>query len=126
MIPVFQATTDGTKLTFDAPIRLANYLRTLKGQKLEVVVRKLRSQRSNLQNNYYWGVVLDILSRETGYEISEMHEILKYKFLKVKGKMEYVKSTTKLSTSEFEEYLEKIKRWASIDLNVYIPDPNME
>jgi hypothetical protein len=126
MTPLFNATTDGSKLIFEAPIRVSNYLRTLKEQKLEVIVRKLRSQRSTLQNNYYFGVVVEILSKHTGYTSDEMHEILKYKFLKVKGKMEYIQSTTKLTTAEFESYLEKIKQWAALDLDCYIPDPNGE
>ena len=121
----FNAKVEKGKLVFEAPIRVANHLNLLNGQKVEVVIRKLRSQRSNNQNNYYWGCVLDILSKETGYEIDDLHEIMKYKFLKQNRKtgMEYVKSTSKLSTSEFEEYLEKIRRWASIELSIFIPDP---
>ena len=41
-----------------------------------------RETRSNPQNRYYWGVVIDTLSKELGYEPEEMHEILKYKFNK--------------------------------------------
>ena len=121
----FNAKVEKGKLVFEAPIRVANHLNLLNGQKVEVVIRKLRSQRSNNQNNYYWGCVLDILSKETGYEIDDLHEIMKYKFLKQNRKtgMEYVKSTSKRSTSEFEEYLEKIRRWASIELSIFIPDP---
>jgi hypothetical protein len=59
-----------------------------------------------------------------------MHEILKYKFLKTikvipdKEGMPYIKSTTKLNTGEFEEYLAKIKQWAASELDCFIPDPN--
>ena len=122
---MFIAKVEKNRLVFEAPIRLNNHLFTLEGQKVEVDIKKLRSQRSNNQNNYYFGCVLDILSKETGYEIDEMHEIMKYKFLKQNRKtgMEYVKSTSKLSTSEFEDYLEKIRRWASIELSIFIPDP---
>ena len=120
---MFIAKVEKNRLVFEAPIRLNNHLFTLEGQKVEVDIKKLRSQRSSNQNAYYFGVVLDILSKETGYEIDEMHEIMKYKFLKVKGKMDYIKSTAKLSTSEFETYLERIKRWAAQDLSVVIPDP---
>jgi len=46
-------------------------------------------------------------------------------FKEVNGKeMEYVRSTTKLNTTAFEEYLEKIRLWASMELNCLIPLPN--
>ena len=33
-------------------------------------------------------------------------------------------STANLSTSEFEAYLEKVRRWASQFLSLYVPLPN--
>jgi hypothetical protein len=93
---------------------------------VEVVIRKYKSKRSNEQNSYYWGVVLDILSKHTGYESDEMHEILKFKFLRkrINNDVEYVQSTTKLNTAEMEEYLEKVRRWAATELSCNIPLPN--
>lgn len=91
--------------------------------------------RSNQQSRYYFGVVVDILSNHTGFTPEEMHEILKHKFLRdwkkiktVNGVFEYVytKSTTILSTAEFENYLAKIREWAAIELNCQIPEPNEE
>jgi hypothetical protein len=82
--------------------------------------KKIRSIESN---NYYWGVVVHMLSQETGYEKDEMHEALKLKFLQwepLEGIPTTV-STTKLSSDQFAEYIERIKRWAAIDLGVYIP-----
>jgi len=32
-------------------------------------------------------------------------------------------STTKLDTQDFFEYIEKIKRWASIDYGIVLPEP---
>jgi len=88
-----------------------------------------RETRSNPQNRYYWGVVIDVLSKELGYEPEEMHDILKYKFNKgdVRVKDESFSlglSTTKLDTQGFAMYLDNIIRWASIDLGIYIPDAN--
>jgi hypothetical protein len=124
MIPIFTAKTDGRTLTFDTPVRLQNYLFNLKGQKLEVIVRKFRSKRSNNQNSYYWYVVLDTLHKHTGHSDYDLHEMMKYKFLKVHGEMEYVKSTTKLNTAEFEVYLDKIRKWAEDKINCKINLPN--
>ena len=38
--------------------------------------------------------------------------------------MPKVKSTTKLSTKEFNEYIEQIQVWAASEHGVVIPDPN--
>ena len=122
MIPVFRAQIKTGIIIFDRPNEAYGYLQDLEGKYVEVVVRKERSERSNNQNNYYWGVVLQLLSDHTGYTTDEMHEICKHQFLIVHGKFDYVKSTTKLNTVEFEEYLDKIKNWAAV-LGVNIPNP---
>lgn len=110
---------------YDDQLKLRKYLQPLNGQRVEVIIRKPKTKRSDLQNNYYWGVVLELLSKELGYDQDELHEILKYKFLQSNAMgMPYVKSTTKLSTGEFEDYLSKIKRWAAEFLHIVIPDPN--
>jgi len=87
-------------------------------------------KRSTDQNRYYWGVVLRMISDDTGYEQSEVHEILKTEFLKVtekeiNGKLYPIfKSSTKLNTAEFEEYLEKCRRFAAMNLQLVILLPN--
>ena len=125
MIPVFTGMVDNGGLRFDRKSVVDNYMCTLIGQRVEVIIRKPRTKRSDVQNSYYWGVVIELLSKELGYDKDELHEILKYKFLQSNAMgMPYVKSTTKLSTGEFEEYLSKIKRWAAEFLHIVIPDPN--
>ena len=112
-------------IDYDKPVSLHNYLESLIGQRVEVIIRKPKTKRSDLQNSYYFGVVVDMLANELGYDKDEMHEILKYKFLQSNAMgMPYVKSTTKLSTGEFEDYLSGIKRWAAEFLHINIPDPN--
>lgn len=75
--------------------------------------------RSNPQNKYYFGVIVDMISQETGNEPEETHELLKLKFLKPMGKQ----NTTQLDTREFNLYIEKIQRWAAQELSMVIPDP---
>ena len=125
MIPIYHGKIDSGKLLLDTPSKYTSYLETLEGRRVEVVVRKERSQRSNHQNNYYWGVVLPVLGDYFGYESEEMHDALKMKFLR-RGAcdLETVKSTAKLNTAEFEEYLEKVRRWALSDYNIVVPLPN--
>ena len=112
-------------IKYDTPLKLYKYLEQFCGHKVEVIIRKPKTKRSDLQNSYYFGVVVEMLANELGYDKDEMHEILKYKFLQSNSMgMPYVKSTTKLSTGEFEDYLSGIKRWAAEFLHINIPDPN--
>jgi hypothetical protein len=59
-----------------------------------------------------------------------MHEAMRVKFLpsseiSLNGEeFSTYRSTTKLNTSEFEEYLANIRTWAARDMNIYIPEPN--
>lgn len=90
--------------------------------------------RSTPQNRYYWGCVIQTLSDELGYTRDEIHDIIKYKFLKesriIKGRdgkalqLEVSGSTAKLDTKQFEELMTQIRIWASRDLNIYIKEPN--
>ena len=95
-----------------------------------LVVSKNKPNRSNEQNRYYFGVVVKILSNETGYTVDEMHEILKYKFLGVKeiswgtDRIVTIKDSKSLKTDEFEDYLKRIREWASAELSIYLPLPN--
>lgn len=91
--------------------------------------------RSNPQNSYYWGCVVQILSDELGYTPNEVHEIIKHKFLtekkivirrKTEIPLNFSKSTTQLDTKEFEELMSKVRQWASIELGIYIQEPNEE
>lgn len=94
---------------------------------------EFKKERSNFQNRYYWGVAIDLLSEHTGSTPEEVHSILKTRFLKsfklIDTKLgmveiEYVRSTSNLTTKEFEEYLSQVRIWASSELSVWIPEPN--
>lgn len=106
---------------------------TLDNKNVLLEIKEIQSQRSLNQNNYYWGVVVQMLADELGYDIDEMHEVLKFRFLqkemefKVKEKVEVLKgtmSTTELNTKEFEKYLLNIRTWASSYIGLIIPEPN--
>ncbi len=100
------------------------YLKTFEGKHIDLIIKLPSKNRSNQQNRYYWGVVIDIIGKELGYSPDETHEALKIKFLlDRRGKIPTIKSTAILTTKEFEEYLENIKRWASEFLSVVLPDP---
>lgn len=107
------------------------------GDYLIFSIKKLNKKRSNLQNNYYWGVVVPVLViglREVGYEdidSNTAHELMKLKYLKKillnkkTGEITNILgTTTELTAVEFNEYLDKINNFAIEYLNTEIPLPN--
>lgn len=99
------------------------------GKRVAVTVSRYNKTRSNNQNRYYWGVVIDVLAHhsEIGYTGQEWHEALKMLFLRVPGdgkKPDTVRSTASLTTAEFEQYNEQIRRWSLETLGCLVPLPN--
>lgn len=103
-------------------------LEDLEGEDIVMEIGRQYGKRSNQQNKYYWGVVVKEIAEETGHSPKEIHKVLKQKFLPKMNVLGYdiVKSTTELSTQDFEEYLRKIREWAATGqgLGMYIPEPN--
>lgn len=125
MNPVFTGIVTQGKLKLDAPARYLVHLAKLEGKLVEVVVRRRRSQRSIQANAYYWGVVIEILANHFGYEADEMHEALKWQFLRRnEGGLATVRSTAKMDSKEFAEYVDRVVRWAAQEHGCYIPGPN--
>lgn len=100
---------------------------------VEVIVRPYKYKRSNEQNRYYWGVVVKEVADHTGYSSEEVHEMLKSIHLQRGVMLETRKglkeirtsgSTATLKTGEMEEYLSKCRQWASVELGIYLPEPN--
>jgi hypothetical protein len=102
-----------------------------------LTIRKKYNQRSNEQNAYYWGVIIefwkDILLAEWGEHLNahEVHEFLKTNFNakdvlnEATGELlRLPKSTTKNTTTEQEEFHEVCRQKAFEMFNVMIPLPN--
>ena len=107
--PVFHGSITKGRLALDNPDRYLVYMAGLEGKRVELVLRKKRSKRSDQANRYYFGVVVKILGNFCGMDPDEMHSALKVKFLSdhhedEKGLMK-VGSTAKLSTDEFTQYV---------------------
>ena len=96
-------------------------------------VKKETRNRSTVQNAYYW-FLLTMLEQDTGNDKDDLHEYFKEKWLRDTykqisvfpdsiGDLTYTKSTTKLSTLEMEDYLEKIRVFASRELGCFLPLP---
>jgi hypothetical protein len=120
----FRATIENGKFNFSEPSKFRDHVAKFSGQEIAVSVTKWRKPRSDNQNSYYWGCVIELLSEHSGYTPDEMHEALKQLFLTDKTlQIPKVKSTTDLNTLEFEEFLSKVRIWASVELQCNIPFP---
>ena len=125
MTRIFFGVIKGGKVVFNKITEFSSYLAGLEGKDVEIIVRKIRKDRSNPQNRYYWGVVINLLCECTGYSDAEMHDALKMLFLRVDDrKIPTLRSTADLTTVEFEEYLDKVRMWAAEELSCIIPLPN--
>lgn len=112
------------------------------GKNLEVRIRVAFNVRTDMQNKYYWGVIIveilqafidlgneGLFSGSTESKLL-IHEFLKSKFLppievaNAMGEAERIPgSTRKLTKAEFMDYIESIKRWAAECLFINISDP---
>lgn len=94
--------------------------------------------RSNPQNRYYHGCMLPMVLeglQDAGFneikDVATVHELLKKMFLERKLVSEKTGdeiiipgSTAKLSTTEFNVFIDEVIRWASEYLSIQIPLPN--
>ncbi len=99
------------------------------GKLVELDLKEVKSKRSLAQNAYFWGVIVEILSKELGYSSKEMHNILKGLFLTKtvlfkNDWIEYTVGTSELDTKEFEKIMDEIRMWAIVEWNIWIPEPN--
>lgn len=110
--------------------RIAAYMQKHEGQYTRLTFAQPTKGRSNPQNRYYWGVVVEMIASETGHTTEEIHEYLKglllpRRFLTVgKTEVQLTKSTTTLSTQDMEEYLERARAFAATELGLSIPLPH--
>lgn len=96
----------------------------LNGKYAILELKNFYKKRSDNQNQYYWGVVLDMISEDTGNDPEDLHATFKSMFLVDRsGKIPVVGSTAKLTTVQFNEYIDKVVLFASQELNLEIPEP---
>ena len=115
------------------------------GRRVVITIERAKKTRSTPQNAYYWGVVVPYIVRafiEAGNALTEgnkddyelIHQFLKDRFLRNGSQVvdkdglvyELASSTTRATTFEFMEYLDKIIHFAADSLNTTIPPPNTQ
>lgn len=124
------------KLPAEVSRRISTAIRLMEGKRLRVILAEVKRTRSNNQNAYMWGVVyppIVQMFREAGNNVDaeDVHSYLKEHVGKLKQVLvspdgevfTAVGSTAKLSTQEFEVYLEKVRAWAA-EMGCEIPLPN--
>lgn len=116
--------------------RLQEWARHYPGKNVVIKIERKGSKRSSPQNRYYHGVVckeITLRLRELGHtwiNDDDVHELLKLKFnyeqvVSEHGEvLELPKSTATLTKTQFAEYVDKIRMWASDFLSIQIPGPN--
>jgi hypothetical protein len=106
---------------------LKAFIRSHEGKRLWFVIQKERPPRTLTQNAYYHAAVIQTISDYTGDDAKSTHENLKQMFLPQffddKGQP-IEKSTTRLTTKEFAQYIDRIIAWAGTEHGLAIPSPN--
>lgn len=124
--PIISGIVKGGKFVAERPDLCKSMFYPYEGKKVKITVTEFKKTRSNYQNKYLHGVCYKMIADYTGHSSDEVHDEMRGMFLRKRSN--YFKSvlgsTRKLSTVEFEEYTENIRRWASMGLNLYIPLPN--
>lgn len=114
---------------------LSEIVKQYEGKEVQICFSKPVKKRSHPQNRYYYGCVVPLvkigLIDATGeqYSNEQAHELLKSEFLKqevtLKDKVVLrTKSTTELTTAEWEIYMQECRRFAAEYLNTDIQEPN--
>lgn len=133
---VMPAQLSGGKLTLNRE-RLQALLAGRRDGDLTLTFERRHATRSAAQNAWYWACILPALADYTGYTIDEMHEFCKRRFnakqvIVTNAHGEIVdeerigQTTTLLNKLTFGEYCESIRQWAAAELDINIPDPDVD
>ena len=104
------------------------YIDRLPDKQFDISILKRKEIRSMPQNKLYW-LWINCISSETGNDQKDLHEYFSDQFLpretfQVFGiTSERPVSTTKLTTGQFSEYLDKVEVFASSELGIVLPQP---
>ena len=96
-----------------------------------VTVAPYRKARTLSQNALMWkwiNEVADHVREHTGMDSDDVHEFFKAKFLparvvELSGEAIEYRTTTKLTTTEMHDYMERIYAFCTSELGMYLPVP---
>lgn len=100
-------------------LKVMEIIKSLKPWDYEI--KKLKKDRTTQQNRYLWGWVYWTIAEYMWEDTEYIHWVMGMKFLLDRTKKApYIKSTAKLNTAEFTEYVENIKNYVA-PFGVIIP-----
>ena len=111
---------------------LAEYLKTMKIWEYELSIIRKYGIRSIPQNNLLWGWLSILWKSEVWYTPDEWLEVFRSQLLQEtrknpkdrRKKIKRLKSTTELSTIEFNDFLEKIRIFSIQELKIALEYPD--
>lgn len=140
---IYEGTVKDGVITLPKRLR-KEVVQAFNDRSIEVTFRRKCKRRSNEQNKYYWSCVIpaivhgmidlgnDALQIGNSEHTQLVHEFLKSTILnngeEIKGieglMFKLPASTTRCTTVEFMEFIDKVRVWAGENLGVTIPEPN--
>lgn len=109
---------------------ICKYLQSLPdGKAYKVSITLHKAKRSNDANALYWAW-LAIIASETGNDRETCHKFFAKKFLGYdvhefgNDKIAVVRSTSRLDTKAFSEYMDQVSAFASSELGIVLPSPD--
>jgi hypothetical protein len=135
--PKLKAKIINGKITFDNLFQQKLYydsLKKLESKTVSLTLGEWRNTRSIQENRYYWGVIIRIFEDYIGNkdnQSGDAHEHLTSQFLKYRKKdpitgryRTYIKSTSDLTTKEFEDYCSTCRTYLNSTFGLCVPQPN--
>ena len=124
--PLFRGRVEQGKICLERREDFAAHIASLDGKPIELTLKREVKRRGPAQNRYYWGVVIKTMADAWGWIGEDLHYELRRKFLAVDPDAEtpfvMARSTSDLSTVEFNEYVEKVLQFAA-EMGVFVPSP---
>lgn len=135
MLAFFDRVVDGV-ISLQRRKAIADAIKQFDGENIQIVIKKVGKRRSDLQNKYYWSVVIPAVKamfEDSGTTMSpeDVHCFLKEHvggMVKIiltpdNKRISIVETSTKLTTKDWELFMEKIRAWCA-QFDVSIPLPN--
>ena len=120
-------------------IEINKVIETYEGKEVMLTLEKPKKKRSNNQNAYYWSCLVVLMQQGAKdlwgevWSIDKAHKFLSNKFVfhesvntKTGEITNTIKSTTELTTTDWEVYMTEIRIYLLQDFDINAPEPNQE
>lgn len=136
MRKIFYTQVRSGKISQATSLQIKSLFESLPDGNLEITIESERHRRSNAQNRYWWGVIVEEVADHCGYEKHDheaahadivyhlMPEYRTERINRITGEVETVRASTReMPTGVFTELIERAFRWAAVDLGLHIQSP---